>query len=207
LTSAALLAGAYAAPATARLPRGHLLFPTVRRVEPNIDAVALTFDDGPDSGLGGFLDLLEDAGARATFFIVGDQVERFPDGPREIVARGHEVALHCHRHRNHLRLTPGQTVDDMRRAKAAIEDASGRPVRLFRPPYGIFNAASWYEAGWQGWDRMLWSRWGRDWEERATSGSVAEEIGVPRQATYSCCTTPAGTPPLARLVPRAARCR
>lgn len=177
--SAALLLGAHAAPAAALLPQGHLLFPAVKRVRAERGAVALTFDDGPDAGLGGFLDLLESAGARATFFVVGEQVERLPDGPWEIVSRGHEVALHCHRHRNHLRLTPGQTVDDMRRARAVIEDASGRTVRLFRPPYGVFNATSWREAGRQGWDRILWSRWGRDWEARSTPGSVAEEIGVP----------------------------
>jgi peptidoglycan/xylan/chitin deacetylase (PgdA/CDA1 family) len=176
---AALLLGAHAAPATALLPRGRLLFPTTTRVEVEGGAVALTFDDGPDAGLGDFLDLLEDAGARATFFVVGEQVERLPEAPREIVSRGHEVALHCHRHRNHLRLTPGQTVEDMRRARATIEDAAGRAVRLFRPPYGVFNAASWREAGRQGWTRVLWSRWGRDWEAWATPGSVVSEIGVP----------------------------
>ncbi|MBA2713458.1 MAG: polysaccharide deacetylase family protein, partial [Rubrobacteraceae bacterium] len=102
-----------------------------------------------------------------------------PGRLEEIVSRGHEVALHCYRHRNHLRLTPRQVTEDMRRARERIEEASGRPIRTFRPPYGVFNLVSWFEAGRQGWDRVLWTRWGRDWERRATPGSIAEAIGAP----------------------------
>ena len=141
--------------------------------------MALTFDDGPDDCLESFLDALDGAGARATFFVVGEQVERDPGRLREIVARGHEAAVHCYRHRNHLRLTPGQTVSDMRRAKALIEDVSERRVRFFRPPYGVFNAASWVEADRRDWERVLWARWGRDWEARATPRSVVGTLGLP----------------------------
>jgi peptidoglycan/xylan/chitin deacetylase (PgdA/CDA1 family) len=168
----------YEAPALSLVPRGRLLFPAVTRTGAD-DAVALTFDDGPDRGLDAFLGLLEGAGARATFFAVGEQVERDPGRLEEIVACGHEVAVHCYRHRNHLRLTPRQVVEDMRRAGAIIEDAAQRPARLFRPPYGVFNLASWLEAGRQGWERVLWARWGRDWEERSTPRSIAGEIGLP----------------------------
>lgn len=177
IPAAALIA--HAAPASALFPPGRLLFPAVVRAGAEERAVALSFDDGPDAALDGFLDLLGDAGVRATFFLVGEQVERAPARAGEITSCGHEVAVHCHRHRNHLRLTPAQTVEDMRRARAVIEDASGRATRLFRPPYGVFNAASWIEAARQGWERVLWSRWGRDWEARATPASVAGEIGVP----------------------------
>ena len=176
----ALLAAyaAHAAPAVARFPAGRLLFPTTTRVNSS-DSVALTFDDGPDDCLESFLDALDKAGAGATFFVVGEQVERDPGRLREIVARGHEAAVHCSRHRNHLRLTPGQTVSDMRRAKALIEDVSERRVRFFRPPYGVFNAASWVEADRRGWERVLWARWGKDWEARATTRSVIETLGLP----------------------------
>jgi peptidoglycan-N-acetylglucosamine deacetylase len=154
------------------------LFPAVRRTGSN-GAVALSFDDGPDLGLEAFLRTLEGYGARATFFVVGEQVERDPGKLRELVVRGHEVAVHGHRHRNHLRLSPRQTVGDMRRAKDIIEEASARPTRLFRPPYGIFNLASWLEAPRLGWERVLWTRWGRDWQARATPGSIADKIGHP----------------------------
>jgi peptidoglycan/xylan/chitin deacetylase (PgdA/CDA1 family) len=178
ISSAAGLLAAYAAPAVSVLPYGRLLFPAVRRPGAK-DAVALTFDDGPDLGLEAFLGTLEEYRARATFFVVGEQVERDPGRLREILVRGHEVAVHCYRHRNHLRLSPRQTVADMRRAKGIIEEASARNTQLFRPPHGVFNLASWLAAPRLGWERVLWSRWGRDWEARATPGSIADQIGHP----------------------------
>ena len=69
--------------------------------------MALTFDDGPHpQGTPAVLSALAAHGARATFFLVGEQVERRPALAREVHDAGHEVALHCHRHRNALRLTP-----------------------------------------------------------------------------------------------------
>ncbi len=180
LISIAALLSIHAAPASSICPAGRLFFPAVTRAGAETGAVALTFDDGPDIGLDCFLDVLEAAGARATFFVVGEQVERAPNRLKEIVYRGHEVGVHCYRHRNHLRLTPGQTVEDMLRARAVIEEAAERSVRLFRPPYGIFNTASWLEASRQRWEQVLWSRWGRDWTSKATPRSVVEEIGLPQ---------------------------
>lgn len=169
---------AYAAPAAARSRAGRTLFPAVTRVASR-DAVALTFDDGPGRLTGRFLDLLDEAGARATFFVAGEQAAARPWVVREISARGHEVGVHCYRHRSHLLLPPGRTLADMRRARSAVEEASGAPARLFRPPYGVFNAASWAEAGRQGWRRVLWSRYGREWEVGSTVASLLAELGRP----------------------------
>src|SRR5436305_13745898 len=67
--------------------------------------VALTFDDGPHpEGTPAVLEVLAGAGARATFFVVGEQVQRRPELVREMVAAGHVVALHGHRHRLQTRL-------------------------------------------------------------------------------------------------------
>jgi peptidoglycan/xylan/chitin deacetylase (PgdA/CDA1 family) len=154
------------------------LFPAITRVRAD-EAVALTFDDGPGRGLDSFLRLLEEAKVQATFFVVGEQAEHAPERLKEIVFRGHEIAVHCHRHRNHLRLTPAQVKEDMRRAKEIIEEAAERPTRLFRPPYGVFNLASWMESSRLGWERVLWTRWGKDWEARATPSSITDTIGRP----------------------------
>jgi peptidoglycan-N-acetylglucosamine deacetylase len=137
-------------------------------------AVALTFDDGPHpEGTPAILDALESGDARATFFLVGEQVQRNPRLVEEILAAGHEVGLHCHRHRNLLRLTPWQARADIARAQAIIEDASGRPTTLYRPPYGALSAAALATARGQGWRTLLWSHWGRDWEAHATPESIA----------------------------------
>ena len=102
--------------------------------------VALTFDDGPHAqGTPAVLELLRAAGAHATFFLVGEQVVRRPAVAAEIAAAGHEIALHCDRHRNLMRLTPGQMRDDLERATDRIAEASGRVPVLYRPPYGLLT--------------------------------------------------------------------
>jgi len=136
--------------------------------------VALTFDDGPHpEGTPAVLAELERHGARATFFLVGEQVRRSPGLAAEIVAAGHAVALHCDRHRNLLRLAPWQVREDLNRALVTIEETTGRTVSLYRPPYGVLNAAALAYARRRRWRTLLWSQWGRDWESNATAGSIA----------------------------------
>jgi peptidoglycan-N-acetylglucosamine deacetylase len=138
------------------------------------EGVAITFDDGPHpEGTPAVLEILREAGAAATFFLAGEQVERRPALAAEIVAAGHRVELHCHRHRNQLRLTPRMLLEDAERARAAIEEASGQALADYRPPYGIFSAAGLRAVRGRGWRPVLWSRWGRDWSRRATPASIA----------------------------------
>jgi peptidoglycan/xylan/chitin deacetylase (PgdA/CDA1 family) len=138
---------------------------------------ALTFDDGPHArGTPAVLALLAQARVPATFFLVGEQVQRDPALAREIVEAGHRIGLHCQRHRNLLRLTPWQVREDIDRAQAVIEDATGISPLLYRPPYGVLNAAALGTARARGWRTVLWSHWGRDWEQRATPSSIAARV-------------------------------
>jgi peptidoglycan-N-acetylglucosamine deacetylase len=135
---------------------------------------ALTFDDGPHpDGTPAVLEILAHAGVRATFFLVGEQVRRAPALAGEIVAAGHWVGLHCDRHRNLLRLAPWQVRADIARARDTIETATARAIGLYRPPYGVLNAAALRVARGHGWRTLLWSQWGRDWEAHATPESIA----------------------------------
>lgn len=138
------------------------------------DGVALTFDDGPHpQGTPAVLETLREAGATATFFLAGEQVVRRPALAAEIVAAGHRVELHCHRHRNLLRLSVRDFLDDAERGRAAIEEATGQEIADYRPPYGIFSTATLRAVRRRGWRPVLWSRWGRDWSRRATADSIA----------------------------------
>jgi peptidoglycan/xylan/chitin deacetylase (PgdA/CDA1 family) len=138
------------------------------------EGVALTFDDGPHpQGTPAVLETLREAGAVATFFLAGEQVERRPSLVAEIAAAGHRVELHCHRHRNQLRLTPRMLIEDAERARAAIEEAGGQAIADYRPPYGIFSAVGLRAVRSRGWRPVLWSRWGRDWKRGATPASIA----------------------------------
>jgi len=146
----------------------------IMRRQPEVDGVALTFDDGPHpQGTPIVLEILRDAGASATFFLAGEQVERRPSLAGEIVAAGHRVELHCHRHRNALRLTAGMFLEDAERARAAIEEAAGQPIADHRPPYGIYSGPALRACRRRGWRPVLWSQWGRDWRGSATARSIA----------------------------------
>jgi peptidoglycan-N-acetylglucosamine deacetylase len=138
---------------------------------------ALTFDDGPHvEGTPAVLEILAGRGVQATFFLVGEQVRRNPALAREILSAGHWIGLHCDRHRNLLRLAPWQVREDIARALESVEDATGCSPTLYRPPYGVLNAAALRIARTRGWRTLLWSQWGRDWEARATAASIVERV-------------------------------
>jgi peptidoglycan-N-acetylglucosamine deacetylase len=136
--------------------------------------VALTFDDGPHpQGTAAVLDTLAERRAAATFFLVGEQVERRPQLAAEIAACGHTIALHGYRHRNQMRVAPRALAADLRRAVAVISDATGRLPSLYRPPYGIFTPAGLALTRRAGWTPLLWSRWGRDWNAKLSPERIA----------------------------------
>ena len=152
------------------------------RIETRIEApgaVALTFDDGPHHvGTPAVLEILAAAGARATFFMVGEQVLRNPALAAEVVAAGHTVGVHGHRHRNLLRLPPSAIAADLDRAAATITEAIGVSPSLHRPPYGIYSWPALRAVRARGWTPMLWSRWGRDWTRRATPSGIAAKVSA-----------------------------
>ena len=145
-----------------------------RRLPGPAHGVALTFDDGPHpEGTPAVLELLRTAGAHATFFLVGEQVDRYPELAADIAAAGHEIGLHGYRHRLLLRRTIGGLADDLDRALDAIVGTTGKTPRCYRPPYGVFSAGALDLVRRRGWQPVLWSKWGRDWTRRATPATIA----------------------------------
>lgn len=159
--------------------------------------VGLTFDDGPHpEGTPAVLEALAEAEAPATFFLVGEQVERRPALAAEIVAAGHDVALHCYRHQNLLRLSPLETRENLVRGAAAIEDAVGRSPTRFRPPLGYLSGAALGIARELDWEIVLWKRIAYDWLPSATPAKIVRhlirrlrggEIFVLHDADFYCC--------------------
>ena len=141
--------------------------------------IAITFDDGPHpKGTPAVLAELERAGARASFFLVGEQVERWPALAREIASAGHEIAIHGYRHRLLLRRSLRALRDDYARVTDAIASATAVEPRVYRPPYGVFSAPALLLVRRLGWSPLLWSRWGRDWEAHATPEAIATRAGA-----------------------------
>ena len=157
-----------------------MLAPVARRLHlprtltPGTGGVLLTFDDGPHpEGTPAILAILAQADVKATFFLVGEQVERRSAVATEIVAAGHAIALHGYRHRCQLRLGAEEIMDDYRRGAAAIADATQREPELHRPPYGIYTSAGLEAARAAGLRPLLWSKWGRDWRRFTTPERIA----------------------------------
>jgi peptidoglycan/xylan/chitin deacetylase (PgdA/CDA1 family) len=139
--------------------------------------VALTFDDGPDPvSTPPILEELERLGWSATFFCLGSQVRRSPGLARELVDRGHEVAVHGDNHRSHLLRPVPWTLTDIRRATDTIEQATGVQPTWFRPPYGGVSASSILAGRRLGLQMILWTTWGVDWREDSTGVSVSRTV-------------------------------
>jgi peptidoglycan/xylan/chitin deacetylase (PgdA/CDA1 family) len=148
--------------------------PGLERVEAG---AVLTFDDGPDpDSTPAVLDALDAAGARATFFVVGEQLMRHHAIAREALARGHELALHGFEHVRHETMPGRSARDDVARALGTFEAAVGRQPRFFRPPYGLFSEHSYEACSDLGLQPAYWSAWGLDWEA----------IGPQRIAEIAC---------------------
>jgi peptidoglycan/xylan/chitin deacetylase (PgdA/CDA1 family) len=122
-------------------PQRQMFGPSLCRVRTGEKVVALTFDDGPDpETTPALLTLLAQRGVRATFFCVGDRVARHPEVARRIAAEGHLVENHSHRHSPWTNLFSVRRLrEDVSRAQAEIERATGRAPQFFRPPMGLTN--------------------------------------------------------------------
>ncbi|NLO73473.1 MAG: polysaccharide deacetylase family protein, partial [candidate division WS1 bacterium] len=114
--------------------------PRLVQVRTSRPLVALTFDDGPHPKVTPWvLDLLERAKAHATFFLVGKQVEMYPELARQILARGHEIGSHTYTHPQLTKLTALDVERELTTSRMVIAQATGTQVTLFRPPGGDYD--------------------------------------------------------------------
>ena len=142
---------------------------------PRGDGVALTFDDGPDPRTTPHvLDRLDQLSLSATFFCLGQQVVLHPELVSEIRHRGHQVETHGFCHAHHFVRTPRWVRADLSAAIDALGQVGITP-RWFRPPFGQTSGATMVEARRHGLRLVLWSAWGREWDEPDATG-VARRV-------------------------------
>ncbi len=116
----------------------------------NEPVLFLTFEDGPNETVTlELLDLLARFNAKATFFCIGQQIERFPNVARRIVDEGHLLSNHSFFHKSFSRLPLTEQLNEINRTDAIIERLTGQQNRYFRVPQGNWSM------------RLIWSLWRR----------------------------------------------
>jgi peptidoglycan/xylan/chitin deacetylase (PgdA/CDA1 family) len=193
-------------------PRSGLLGPNLTRLpETNarLGQVGLCFDDGPDPDVTPpVLDLLDRAGAKASFFCIAERAARHPGIVREILRRGHSVENHTWHHPHWFAaLGPGAIRREVGQAQRILEDLGDRPPRFFKPPAGLRNPLLEPVLAGLGLRLATWTRRGYDAVRR-------DPVGVTRRLTRnlaagdilmlhdgSAARTPEGRPVLLEVLP------
>lgn len=126
--------------------------------------VALTFDDGPHPRYTDeILDLLSEYDARATFFVIGKNVELYGAATERAVREGHEIGNHTYSHPTLSALSAHELTREILSSEAIIEERTGKSPSYFRPPEGYCTADVCRTAAAAGCDVILWSIDTRDW--------------------------------------------
>lgn len=111
-----------------------------RHEDPDSPDVALTFDDGPTEYTGQVLDLLKEFNRKATFFLIGRQVEKYPALVQRMLAEGHTIGNHTWSHcRNTGFMNAREMAAEIRACDRAIQAVTSRSVKFYRPPFGVTN--------------------------------------------------------------------
>jgi peptidoglycan/xylan/chitin deacetylase (PgdA/CDA1 family)/GT2 family glycosyltransferase len=120
-------------------PRSRFFGKVLSNGDRNRLRIALTFDDGPNEPYTSqVLNILEQYGIRATFFIIGQNARRYPETCRRIVTAGNAIGNHSYHHLKSLCLRREKTVArDIKMAHQAIYECTGLEPTLFRPPHGF----------------------------------------------------------------------
>lgn len=149
----------------------------VHRVDTPEPVVALTFDDGPHPLYTAWLlDVLDHYHVRGTFFMIGRQVDRYPDIARAVALRGHEIGNHTYTHpRGMRRISEREAENEIRRCEAAIRRATGRRTTLFRAPRGSFGNRTMLASRDLGYTTVHWSL-SADKRITPTPGEMARRV-------------------------------
>ena len=143
------------------------LFGETLLAPPDPNQLALTFDDGPNpAATPELLEILARHNIRATFFLIGQYVQREPTLTREIAAAGHTLGNHTMHHPWLPRHPAALIRSELQTCQSTLEDTLGKPVRLFRPPHGARRPAVLKTARDLNLQTVMWNLMVGDWKPR-----------------------------------------
>jgi peptidoglycan/xylan/chitin deacetylase (PgdA/CDA1 family) len=141
--------------------------------------IALTFDDGPyGTSTRQILDILKREGVHATFFVIGKQVEKFPDEVRRELTEGHVVGNHSYDHSMRLpEMTANVFKQNLDEAESIITSSTGFSPTLFRPPYGSLSDTMRQVLKTKGYRTVLWNIDPEDWNyDKSPSQAIIQRV-------------------------------
>ena len=140
------------------------------RKNPSEKVIYLTFDDGPVPEVTPLvLDLLDEYNLKATFFCVGENVEKYPEVYKEVLKRGHKTGNHTYNHLKGIAVSTNEYVTNVEKAATQIDS------KLFRPPYGrIKNSQK--KVLLEDYEIVMWDIITRDYDSRLSPVSIMQNI-------------------------------
>ena len=137
---------------------------TVYRVPESQKLVAITFDDGPSPvWTPKILDALQKAGVKATFFMIGEHVLKYPEIAQRVIKEGHEIGNHSFDHHVLIYYTMDELEKEINSGEEAIRKVTGVTTLYFRPPKAWLTAAEKKKLKEMGYEVILWSLNSKDW--------------------------------------------
>ena len=151
------------------------LSPIARAEEPKY--VALTFDDGPSGRFTRrLLDGLEERGAKATFFLCGYWVEKYPEEVKKIAEAGHDLGNHSATHPHMAQQTADQITEELQKCHKNVKDLTGIEMDLFRPPFGEYDNEVIETAAQNGYYTIQWDIDSLDWKEQGAEAEINQVL-------------------------------
>ena len=106
------------------------------QVETENKVIALTFDDGPTKNVNQILPLLDEYKAKATFFLIGNEIEKHPEEAKKLVEAGHQIGNHTYSHKRMVLKSPSFIKEEIEKTDELIRETGYKREIDFRPPYG-----------------------------------------------------------------------
>ncbi|GED34387.1 polysaccharide deacetylase family protein [Brevibacillus centrosporus] len=149
----------------------------IHRIHTQKKVVALTFDDGPDAKYTPkILEVLHQNNIRATFFVLGSQVDKHPRVMQWIYKAGHEIGNHGYHHLDLNKLTEHEVYEDIRHGERSILRTTGILAQYYRPPGGVMTHDVMNAVQSSGYDIIHWSVDPRDWSLARTASVIAKSV-------------------------------